>query len=355
MVPTLGKSQIKTYLYILLSIIIFSCGKRQQKPIPSIQAEEIIAVKTEAVQMAGSNNNIETAGVLMSLSEARLAFKTGGIIQKIYVKEGQNVVKGQLLASLNLTEINASVQQAAEAVQKAERDLKRAQNLLTDSIATLEQVQNLSTALAIAKQNLQVAQYNHSYSLIHAPFGGTIVKKLMNEGELCGPGSPAFYLVASGAQHWALKVGLTDQEWASLKTSQPATVQLDAHPNIKFTGHIYSLGMAPDASSGQYHAEIKLNTQNKKMVTGLFGKAKIPITQTKSLASISINSMVEGHGKQAFVYTISPQNTAVKHSITIDHIEQNRVFLTEIPNIKSVITDGAAYLVEGAKVKVINP
>ncbi len=56
---------------------------------------------------------------MASTSEARLSFKIGGIVSRIYVKEGDHVVKGQLLATLDLTEINAQVQQASQGLKKA--------------------------------------------------------------------------------------------------------------------------------------------------------------------------------------------------------------------------------------------
>ena len=51
---------------------------------------------------------IRTSGILSSKKEMKLSFKTGGIIDRIYVDEGQQVSKGQLLASLNLSEIDDS-------------------------------------------------------------------------------------------------------------------------------------------------------------------------------------------------------------------------------------------------------
>ena len=164
----------KLIIIIFIATSIFSCGKKKDTAANSI-IDETIAVNTENVLSANTLIPIEVAGLVASKEEARLSFKTGGIIEKIYVKEGQNVTKGQLLATLNLTEINANVQQANEAVAKAERDLRRVTNLYRDSVSTLEQVQNITTVLSLSKQNQQIAQYNRSYSQIHAPNSGTIV------------------------------------------------------------------------------------------------------------------------------------------------------------------------------------
>ena len=346
---------MKKIAIIFILTLTISCGKRGKETQQSIVIDDVIAVKTEAVETGNSSETIEASGLVASVDEARLSFKTGGIIQKIYVKEGQKVAKGQLLATLNLTEINAQVQQATESVNKAERDLKRIKSLFADSVSTFEQVQNLTTVLSVAKQNLQIAHYNRSYSQIHAPNTGTIVKKIMNEGELAGPGNPIFFINASGNNDWVIKTGVTDVDWARLKINDPAEVSLGAFPEVKFAGKIFNISQAPDPNSGLYQAEIKLFTQNKKLASGLFGTVKINPSVKKNGTSISVNALIEGNNNHAFVYIIGENSTAKKIPIDIEFIANDRAFLKNFPvEIKQVITSGSAYLVDGSKVKVAN-
>jgi membrane fusion protein, multidrug efflux system len=346
---------MKQISIILILGLLAACGKRGHEIKQAAIVDDVIAVKTELVANSNSTEPVEASGLVASLSESRLSFKTGGIIEKIYVKEGQNVVKGQLLATLNLTEINANVQQAIESVNKSERDLRRITNLYADSVSTLEQVQNLTTVLSLAKQNLQIAQYNRNYSQIHAPISGVIVKKIMNEGELCGPGNPVFFMNATDENSWVLKAGITDFDWARLKIGNSASVVLDAFPAENFTASISNLSQSPDPNSGLYQAEIMINPAGKKLATGLFGKTKIVPTIGQNKPSISINSLIEGNNKNAFVFTIDPNSVAKKIPVMVDYIANGRVFLKEFPkDITQIITEGSAYLVDGSKVKRAN-
>jgi membrane fusion protein, multidrug efflux system len=343
----------KINLLVIITLLA-ACGKRGKEIKQPVILDDVIAVKTEQVLNGNSKEPIVASGLIASLSEARLSFKTGGIIEKIYVKEGLNVSKGQLLATLNLTEISANVQQAQESVNKSERDLKRITNLYADSVSTLEQVQNLTTALSVAKQNLQIAQYNRSYSTIHAPISGTIVKKIMNEGELVGPGNPVFFITATASADWILKAGVTDFNWAKLKIGDQAEISLGAFPDQIFQAKISNLSQVPDPNSGLYQAELKINTLGKKMASGLFGEAKIYQSFTENKTSVSINALIEGNNNNAFVYTIGADLKAKKIAVLVDYIANNRAFLKYLPDsIKSVITDGSAYLVDGAKVKLV--
>ena len=238
-------------------------------------------------------------------------------------------------------------------MQKSERDLKRITNLYRDSVATLEQVQNLTTALSVAKQSLKIASYNQGYSKIYASTNGVIVKKLMNEGELAGPGTPVFFMNASGANDWVIKVGIADKDWTRLHTGDRATVNLDAFPKTTFTASISNLSQGADVNSGLYQAELKLNTQGKKIATGLFGNAQIMPSIIQKYTSIPIDAIVEGNGDEAFVYVVS-KGKAIKLPISLVGIDNTKAFVASgLAGITQVITDGSAYLVEGSRVKVI--
>ena len=150
-------------LCTLLSAL-WSCGSKEKAE--NLTDSKTVPVKLAEVEQKQLATEIKGAGLLNSSREARLSFKTAGIIQKIYVEEGDKVRKGQLLATLNLTEINLQVAQYKEGVEKAKRDFQRAENLYKDSIATLEQKQNAETALRMAQQNLDIAKYNQNFSAI---------------------------------------------------------------------------------------------------------------------------------------------------------------------------------------------
>lgn len=339
-------------LSFLIISLLMSCEKKKEAKKALIE-DDIVAVRLVDVSQSNTTEALKASGLVASLEEARLSFKTGGIIEKIYVKEGQNVRKGQLLATLNLTEINAQVQQATESVQKSERDLKRITNLYRDSVATLEQVQNLTTSLSLAKKSLEIAAYNQGYSKIYASSNGVIVKKLMNEGELAGPGTPVFFMNATGANDWVIKVGIADKDWTRFRIGDRAAVRLDAFPETIFTASISNLSQGADVNSGLYQAELKLNTQGKKMATGLFGNAQISPSTTQIHTSIPIDAVVEGNGDEAFVYVVA-DGKARKIPILLVGVDNTKAFVASgLTGITQVITDGSAYLVEGSRVRVV--
>jgi multidrug efflux pump subunit AcrA (membrane-fusion protein) len=158
---------------------------------------------------------------------------------------------------------------------------------------------------------------------------------------------------ASGANDWVLKAGIADKDWTRLHIGDRATLQLDAFPDIKFYATISTLSQGADVNSGLYQAELKINTQGKKMATGLFGKAQIMPSIVQKHTSIPIDAVIEGNGDDAFVYAVA-DGKARKMPIKLVGIDNSRAFIgSGLAGVSQVITDGAAYLVDGSRVKVV--
>ncbi|MCY7359531.1 MAG: biotin/lipoyl-binding protein, partial [Rudanella sp.] len=169
---------LQLFLSLRITVLIWACGSKagyqKKRAATSELNETVVPVKLSPVQMVTRAEPVTASGLLSSAQEARLSFKIGGIINKLYVDEGQTVRKGQLLATLILTEINAQVSQAQLSVEKSERDMNRVKAMYADTAATLEQMQNATTGSSVARQNLTIARFNQSYAQIRSSVDGTV-------------------------------------------------------------------------------------------------------------------------------------------------------------------------------------
>ena len=133
---------------------------------------------------------------------------------------GDIVRKGQLLAELKRAEVDATVAQAAEGVEKARRDLERARQLRIDEVATEEQVQDLTTAYNVARSNVDAARFNARFARIEAPADGIVFERMVEDGELVQPGQPVIVL-GSTASGWVVRVGLADRDVVRVESVRP--------------------------------------------------------------------------------------------------------------------------------------
>jgi RND family efflux transporter MFP subunit len=332
-----------------LCIALVACeAKKAQNDLPANTSS--VAVQVAKVEQKTVKTAVVGSGLLSSSQEAKPSFKIGGVIQGIYVKEGDRIRRGQVLAKLNPTEINLQVAQAEEGFAKAQRDYKRVQSLYKDSVATEEQSQNVGTALNVAKQSLEIAKYNQSYATIVSNVDGVVVKKLMNEGEIVGAGTPILFINATTEADWVLKIGVSDKDWTRVQEGDQAEVSLDAYPDMTFTGTVKTLSQGADPTTGSYQIEIKVQTQGKRLATGMFGKAHIHTAIASQYQVVPVESIIEGAGKNAFVY-IPKGNKVQKISVQVAQIEQDKALISKgLEQVSQVISTGAGFLAENSTI-----
>lgn len=316
-------------------------------------AEEAIPVRTVAVQQRNIALPVHASGILTSTAEQRLAFKIGGIIRKIYVEEGDVVRPGQLLATLDKTEIDAQVAQTRQGLAKSERDLGRVEGLYRDSSATLELLENATTGRDVARETARIATFNQQYAEIRATRGGKIIKKLVNEGEVTGPGLPALVLFETGKDDWVVKINVSDRDWARLSPGMPAKVILDAYADQAFTGKLTDLAPAADPQSGLYPVGIRIRPEGKRFAPGLFAQVDITPLQSRLYTMIPVEAIVEGDGKSAFVFALQADGQSVrKMPVQVAFLEGNQVVIASgLEGVTEVVTTGAPYLTEKKKVR----
>jgi len=177
-------------------------GRQGTAPLPV----EVVVAEKHRVTVP-----LRETGQLTAKSRIKLSFKTGGLIAKITVDDGATVKKGDLLASLDLSEIEARVREASLAYDKAVRDYRRVYNLYRDSVATLEQLEHIRTARDIAWNNLRIARFNLKHSVIRAPADGKILRRLAESGEMIAPGYPVL-LFASTDRAWVVRCHVPDRD-----------------------------------------------------------------------------------------------------------------------------------------------
>jgi RND family efflux transporter MFP subunit len=329
--------------------MIAGCGNEQPKSASAGPSSvKIIEVSPESVSIP-----VHSSGILLSSEELKLSFKTGGIVSGIPVREGEKVRKGQVIASLNLSEINAQVNLAQNGYDKALRDFNRARNLYADSVATLEQLQNATSALTAANSNLEIALFNMSHSKIIAPDNGVILRQFVRENELVSQGYTVFLFGTSG-KNWKVKTGLSDRDIVRINSGDSAIITFDAWPGVRFPAFVDQVGEMANPATGTYDTELSLSDNGYRFAAGFVGAADIFPAKKESYLLIPVGSIIEADGQSGYVFTVSDSNTVKKIRVTIVTISGNRAAVTGTPaGIREIVSEGAAYLRDGEKVKVV--
>ncbi|HEY5809946.1 MAG TPA: efflux RND transporter periplasmic adaptor subunit [Povalibacter sp.] len=296
---------------------------------------------------------LRTNGLLVNKDEMRLSFKVGGVIRQIAVHEGERVRRGQKLAEIELAEVNAQVEQARQAHDKAQRDAERGARLHADQVISLEQLQDLRTQAAVADAALKSVEFNSSYSAIVAPRDGTVLRRLAEERELVAAGAPVLVL---GAQDrgYVVRTGLADREIVQVKLNDTAQIRLDALPDVTLTGKVSEIASAADPASGMFNIEVLLDATQQSLKSGLVAKLSIvpAAAQAAERVYVPIAAIVEGNGRKASVFVLDGTH-ARRREVDVAFIENDAVALASgVTRGETIITDGSLYLEDGEAVSV---
>ncbi len=297
---------------------------------------------------------IATNGVVAAKDEMRLSFKVGGIVRRIHVPEGAPVRRGQRLAEIELAEVDAQLEQAAQLAAKAQRDLERGERLYADQVISLEQLQDLRTQAAVAQAQASGARFNRGYAVIVAPRDGVVLRRLVEERELIPAGQTV--LVVSGADRgFIVRTALADREVVQLRLGDPAEIHMDAFPGRLLGGKVSEVSRAAEGGSGLFPVEVRIDATSLPLASGLVAKLSIipGAAGAATLTYVPVASIVEGDGKRASVFVVR-EGHAVRREVSVAFIAAEGVALESgVSPGEMLVTDGALYLADGDAITVV--
>ena len=348
-------------LYLLLPGLLLACESEQAdvSRAPTTAALETLAVRTVTVgNPSAAPAAIQTTGVLTSKSVAKPSFKIGGVVARMDVAEGDRVRKGQRLATLDPTEIKSGRAQAQLAVDKAERDAQRVANLYRDSVATRRQLDDSRTAVDLARRQLESIDFNVSYTVARAPVAGRVVQKLVNQGEIVGPGQPVCIIQGTAAADWRVRVALTDTEWSSVRNGGTAELTFDAYPDLVISARITDLATAADPAGGTFSAELTPRLPPAvRPAAGLVARVRLPLDASSddSLLLIPLTALAEADSREAVVFVVDADDRVARRVVRIGALNGTEVIVRDgLSPGERIVTEGAGWLRDGDRVRVVD-
>lgn len=187
------------------------------------------------VMKAGERNPLHSAsGYIVARHRATLSAKVPGRMAWLGVEEGTRVSKGQVIARLEATDLQASREQTEATLQQAELDLRRAEALMKEGVLDRASLDKLRSSALVLKAQLRYQDAQLENMILRAPFAGTVTQKLTEVGETVSPGSAgganAINAIAVLADFDSLEVEteVSESGIAKLTKGMPAEIRVDA-------------------------------------------------------------------------------------------------------------------------------
>ena len=321
------------------------------RPAPPPAGPAPVAVRTAPVVREKVLRPIRAAGRLGGKQEMALAFRSGGTVDHILVREGQTIRKGQVLATLDTLDADAALVQASAAYEKAERDRARIEHLAGAGAVARVSLQDAETAVELARASLRQARHARVVSELRAPDDGQVQRRLVEAHEQVAAGTPVL-LVRGATRGWVVKLGLSDRDAVQVRLGDAATVRFDAFPDRTFSARVTEIAGGASPQTGTFEVEVAVDPAGANLLSGLVAKVEIAPSAPPEVWAVPVEALVEGSGRTAAVYTVSSEDGCARRvPVTIGFIEGPRVaVLAGLDQVSEVVTDGAPYLRPGIPV-----
>lgn len=264
---------------------------------------------TEVVVAELYSDTINRTGKLDYKRTLNLSFKNGGYLALLNVDEGEKFNKGQLLASLDITELKEDKNANYAQLLQAKREVKRISRLMEEKMASERDLDNAITAVETTRAAYQVSYYNLEKAQLYAPFSGIVLARNTELGELQSPGQEVLKVAKL---EWVIKVALTGQEVSQVRLQQNVKVSLN-HIGV-VNGVVSKVPAIADGDSNLFIIEVLLpdTVSNVGMVAGQLAGVSIAFESDSFVYRLPISALVavdeQGHaivvaqelGKSAF-------------------------------------------------------
>ncbi len=386
---------MKNILALLVtSLFILSCGDDKKNTTASVlengTLEQLRAKRTELVKQADALNKelilIDDAigkkdanhkMALITVIEAKdtvfnhylelqanvqtkeniiLNAEYGGVLQEVYVTEGQNVTKGQILGKIDDGGLSSQLAQMETQAALAKTTFERQQNLWNQKIGSeiqfLQAKTNYNAQLkAVAQMKAQLAK-----TKIRAPFSGTIDDIVTEKGSVVGPGTPIMRIVSLNNMY--LDAEVPEKNISSVKKGSEVIVNfpvLGESLNTKITQ--VSNYINPENRS--FNIQIAVPNKNGKIKPNLTSKIQIKDYSNPKAITVPISIISENAEGEQYLYIakdIDKEGNAIAKKVIVKTGQSQNGLVEIIEGIKDgdqIINEGARSVKDEQKVSII--
>ena len=224
---------------------------------------------------------VTATGTASAVTTVTVGSQVSGTLKEIYVDFNSPVKKGDLLAKLDPTFLQAAVSEAEANLEKAratenqaKRDLTRVTELSAKNLVAQVELDNATTALETAKASvrqteaaLERAKVNLRYSIITSPIDGVVISRNVDVGQTVAASlqAPTLFTIAQDLSQMQIETDIDEADIGRLEEGKEATFTVDSYPEETFRGRIHQIRYAAKTDQGVVTYPVILLVENPEL------------------------------------------------------------------------------------------
>ncbi len=344
-------------------------GCRKEEPPP---AERVRAIKTITVEERGASQTRRYSGVVEAVDKSSLSFEVPGNVKDVNVDVGDEIAKGQVIATLDTQTFNLDVEAAQVDLRRARAQLKekeanyqRYKSVNEESPGAVSQssVDEAEAAFMSARENvtytrsqLNLKQRDLTKTELIAPFDGVVAKRYVEPFFEVKRGDPIFDVFAEGGMEIATSIPETDIE--GIYQGQGCNIVFPIDASITYKGIVSEIGRVAETANA-FPIKVNILTRDPQIRPGMTAEVSFKISEASHQKAflIPLSALVPGNGNDkgyVFVYE-EATSTVTRRPIEINGAVRGNDLMVDggLEGGEIIAVAGVRFLEDGQKVKLM--
>jgi HlyD family secretion protein len=253
--------------------------------------------------------SISATGTLNADTTVQVGSQVSGRIARIYADFNSVVKRGQLLAQLDPTFLNAALNQSKAGVARAratlnqsERDYNRTRDLFAKNLvsqadmdAAITNLESAKASLQQAEASLEGADVNLRYATITSPINGVVISRAVDVGQTVAASlsAPTLFTIANDLKKMQVQANVDEADIGNVKVGQKVSFRVDSYPEDKFEGVVTQVRLAPVITQNVVNYTVIISVANPglKLMPGMTATVSIEVDKRADVLRAPIQAI----------------------------------------------------------------
>lgn len=335
----------------LIPLLLTACHDDPQqikeKLLGGSAEERIIPVGVQVIDEVNGIVSNSYPGYLEEGQSVEMAFKYGGTLQQLNVKEGSSVSKGQVLARVSSPQMESTRRSAQATLEQAQDAYDRLKKVHDNGSLPEIKWREMVADLEKAQSALDLANAMLADNVIKAPFDGTVASVNAEVGENIAPLKPVIKII--NTKGMAVKISVPENEIAKVQVGDTAEVVIPSLGDRHYFGKVTEKSMTASLLTHSYPVKVLIEQPDMELTPGMIGKVVLKADVSKGIIIPANAVLINQEGK--FVWVVE-DGRATRRKITLAGYSGNGVIVSEgLKTGDVVIVEGYQKVSEGMKVE----
>ena len=354
---------LKIITLIVVSVFILAVTK-----FIFLSEDELLEVSAYKAKPAGQSNNssasvLDASGYVTARMQATVSSKITGKVLEVFIEEGMFVEKGQILAQLDDSSVQAELNFAKTQLKEAQRVFNRTSELRKDNLASQASLDAAESQVDGLKARLDISKQIVADMQIRAPFSGVVINKAAQPGEMISPVSAGGGFTRTGIgtivdmNSLEVEVDVNESYINRVKPGQPAITNLNAYPNWDISSEVIAIIPTADRNKATVKVRIGLLEKDARVLPDMGAKVSFLkdqiIEAPEKLEGVMIpSSSLIKEGNLSYVFVIK-NGLITKTKVTVGSLSSNFSRISNGIEVgDNVVTDPSNELQNGQEVLI---